>query len=81
MIDNGHLAGASLDVFDNVNEQSVVGNKDTLTKDAALGNLLVGKLANIALPANPATDATELKLFFIDKELANLWIAVTWTSA
>lgn len=51
-------------------------NKDSLTKDAAMGNLLIGKLTNIALPAQP--DAQQ-KLFFDVKEMSDLWIAVTWS--
>jgi hypothetical protein len=64
---------ASLAVFDNVNDQPAA----TLAKDTALGNLLVGKLVNIALLEKPAK---ELKLFFGDKDMADLWIAVTWSS-
>ena len=40
-----------------------------------MGNLLVGKLATIALPANPAG---ELQLFFDSKAMADLWIAVKY---
>jgi len=54
----------------------------TLNQDAALGNLLVGKLTGgatgIALPAKPEG---ELRLFFADKAMADLWIAVTWSSS
>lgn len=49
--------------------------EDTLVKDSSLGNLLVGKLTNIGLPAKPDGD---LKLFFNAKTMADLWIAVTW---
>lgn len=67
----------SLDVYDKVNDQPAAFKKDTLAKDPALGNLLVGKLSNIALPPNPVG---ELKLFFDDKTMEDLWIAVTWSS-
>ncbi len=40
-----------------------------------MGNLLVGKLTNVGLPAKPDGD---LKLFFDAKTMADLWIAVTW---
>lgn len=49
-------------------------NKDSLVKDAALGNLLVGKLTNIALPEPEG----ELKLVFDTNTMADLWIAITW---
>lgn len=69
---------ASLDVFDKVNDQPPAANHDTLAKDTALGNLLVGKLVKIASPAKPVG---ELKLFFNDNAMADLWIAVRWSSA
>jgi hypothetical protein len=47
----------------------------TLARDSALGNLLVGKLANNGLPTNPVG---ELKLLIDTKALSDLWIAVTW---
>jgi hypothetical protein len=46
-----------------------------LTKDAALGGLLAGKLTNIALPAN---SVGEMKLFFEDKVIKDMWLAITW---
>lgn len=67
---------ASLDVYDKVNDQPAAAKKDTLAKDPALGNLLVGKLSNIAVPTNPVG---ELKLFFDDKTMEDLWITVTWS--
>ncbi len=72
---------ASLGVFDQVNDQPAAAKKDTLAKDAALGNLLVGKLTGgatgIALPVKPVG---ELKLFFNANAMSDLWIAVTWSS-
>ena len=74
-------APASLPVFDKASDLSQAAKKDTLNKDAALGDLLVGKLTGgatgIELPANPEG---ELGLFFADKAIADLWIAVTWNS-
>jgi hypothetical protein len=49
--------------------------KDTLAKDPSLGNLLVGKLESIALPAQPTG---ELKLFFDEKAFGDLWLGITW---
>ena len=60
-------------------DDPAVSKKDTLVKDAALGNLLAGRLtggaAGIALPAKPDADLT---FFLPDKALADLWILVTW---
>ena len=39
--------------------------------------LLVGKWVHIAVPAKPVG---ELTLFFDDKMMADLWIAVQWSS-
>jgi hypothetical protein len=50
--------------------------KDTLTKVAFLNDLLVGKLANVPLPAQPTG---ELKLYFEDARLSDIWIALTWS--
>lgn len=67
-------ASASLDIFNN---QSAGAKKDSLVKDPELGNLLVGKLSNIPLPTKPVG---ELKLFFADRAIEDLWITVTWGS-
>jgi len=47
----------------------------TLTRDAALGNVLVGKLTQTALPSSPVA---EVKLFPDDNQIGDLWVAVTW---
>jgi hypothetical protein len=65
---------ASLDVSD---QNDATAQKDPLVKDVAFGNLLVGKLINTPLPTKPADT---LKLFFDDKTMEDLWIAVTWSS-
>ncbi|MCX7790913.1 MAG: hypothetical protein N2378_09765 [Chloroflexaceae bacterium] len=66
-------APASIDVADGAGNAA---RKDTLAKDATLGNLLVGRLTNIPLPDKPTGD---LKLYFDGADLADVWIAVTWT--
>ena len=63
-------------VFDRVNGQDAPANSDTLVKDAELGDLLVGRLMNIALPGNPVG---EFKLFFDDESIKDVWIAITWS--
>jgi len=54
---------------------SISEKKDSLNKDANLGNLFVGKLTNIALPSKPDE---KLKVFFGTNAISDLWIAVTW---
>ncbi|MDW8214020.1 MAG: hypothetical protein RMJ55_10715, partial [Roseiflexaceae bacterium] len=65
-------APASIEVADGA---SNAARKDTLAKDATLGNLLVGRLTNIPLPDKPAGD---LKLYFDSADLSDLWLAVSW---
>jgi hypothetical protein len=69
---------SSLDVFDTVDSAA---KKESLVKSQSFGNLLVGKFSNgatgIALPAKPTGD---FKIFFDDKNMEDLWIAVNWTS-
>lgn len=51
--------------------------KDRLEpNDPTLGKLLIGKLANVGLPPAPAD--VDLRLFFDNNALSELWIAVTW---
>lgn len=64
----------TLDVFDKL-KQSDAAAQDTLVKEQALGDLLVGELSHIALPARPVQD---VQLYFETNSLADLWIAVTW---
>ena len=65
---------ASLDVFEKA-DPGDTATKAILTRDAALGNLLVGKLTETALPSSPITEMT---LFLQTKEIGDLWVAVTW---
>jgi hypothetical protein len=69
------IPASLLDVYDKVNDQPAAAKKGTLAKDAALGNLLVGKLTNIGLPSSPVS---EVKFFLKDREIGDLWVAVTW---
>ncbi len=64
----------SLDVFDK-SDPSDATILATLANDAALDNLLVGKLTEISLPPSPVD---EMKFFLEDRELGDLWVAVTW---
>lgn len=65
----------SLVVFDKADQNDATGKKDTLAKDAALDNLLVGKLTEISLPSSPVS---EVKFFVEDRKIGDLWVAVTW---
>jgi hypothetical protein len=51
---------------------------DMLRRDGALGDLLIGELTNIPLPAAPVG---ALPLFLATKDLRDLWIAVAWAGA
>ena len=64
----------TLDIFNKIDDQG--GAVATLARDASLGNLLAGKLKNVALPVRPDG---EVKLYFVNKEIADLWFAVTWS--
>jgi hypothetical protein len=68
----------SLDVFD-ATARNAAARKETLTRDAVLGNLLVGKFSNettgFPLPERPEC---KLQLFFENKDISDLWIGVTW---
>lgn len=68
---------ASLHVADKMDKNDASATVDTLTKDAALGGLLNGRLENIELPVKPVG---ELKLFFDTNALSDMWIAVTWSA-
>jgi hypothetical protein len=73
------LLPPSLAVFGTVRDDPANATlPDTLAKDPALDNLLTGAFKNIPLPASPTSD---LKLYFSTKELADLWIAVTWSGS
>lgn len=69
-------APATITVADRADKTDDDTQKDTLTKDASLNDLLVGKLTKVPLPAQPTG---EFKLYFEDAKLSDLWIAVTWS--
>jgi hypothetical protein len=50
------------------------GNKDTLVKDASMGDLWMGKLTNVSLPAPTG----KFTLYFNDNSMEELWLALTW---
>ena len=66
---------ASVDVFDKADKAGANTKQDSLTRDAGIGNLLVGKFTNIGLPAAPEGS---VKLYFDDRALDDVWIAITW---
>jgi len=66
---------ASLEVFDRASKNDAATKKDVLNKDPSLGKLLTGRLVNIALPNKPVGD---LKLYFENRDMEDLWVAITW---
>ena len=70
---NAAMTARTMGVF----EATDAGNAktDKLARDPAMGNLYVGKLDQIDLLTKPVGD---LKLHFDAKEIADLWLAVTW---
>ncbi|MBS1789172.1 MAG: insecticidal toxin protein [Acidobacteria bacterium] len=68
-----------LDVFDEANKNGEA-RKDTLVKNPAMGNLLVGKLTNLDNRIVLPSPVGDLKLFFDDKTFDDLWIAITWSA-
>jgi len=66
----------TVNLFDKADK---TGNTDSLNKNPSFGNLLVGNLVKIALPA-ATTDATHppFAVFFDDNAMKDLWLAITW---
>lgn len=64
---------ATMDVFEKADTNDVT-TKATLEKD--VGSVLIGRFEDLALPAAPVGD---IKLFFNDKDLGDLWIALSWS--
>lgn len=67
---------ARIEVADRPDTNDAASKRDSLSKDANLGGLLVGSLSNVGLPARPVG---QLRLFFEDRAMEDLWIAVTWS--
>ena len=65
----------SVNVAEKLDKNDATAQKYPLSKDSALGNLLVGKLTNIGLPTKPDQ---ELKLFVDSNAFSDFWLAVTW---
>jgi hypothetical protein len=68
-------APSVIDVSDRADKSDAGTLRDPLTKFTSLNDLLVGKLTNVAPPAQPTGD---VKLYFDNPRLAELWLAVTW---
>jgi hypothetical protein len=55
------------------------GDKDTLGKDVSLGNLWAGKLTKLPASTKPISTSTEkFTLYFSDKSMEDIWLAITW---
>ncbi len=64
----------SMEIFE-TDDKNDTATRGTLTRDAALGNLLSGPFTS-GLPAKPDG---EIKLFTDANTLSDLWIALTWS--
>lgn len=53
-------------------------NIDTLSREAALGGLCIGRLKNVPLPQPVSDSVGRLSLWLDDNELDELWLVVTW---
>jgi hypothetical protein len=59
-----------------LNDAAGAANKDSLTKDPGMGNVVhIGRLSKIARPA-PLGD---VKLYFDSKAFKDVWLAVAWS--
>lgn len=67
----------TITVYDRADTEHNQAKHDDLKKNSSLKDLFVGTLTDVAKPAKPADD--ELKLYFEDAKLTDLWIAVTWS--
>jgi hypothetical protein len=68
----------------NNTETSPSGNQDKmdkLQKDVSLGGLCVGKLSKIPPPPPTSTEKEPFTLYFSDKTMVDLWMAVRWGNA
>jgi hypothetical protein len=72
---------ASIDIFQTAGPDNA--RRGTLARDATMGNLHVGTLTDLRLkqPNGELADKPtgELSLFFDNRALRDLWIAVTWS--
>lgn len=64
----------SLDIFDRADRSDPASMKDSLVK-GPLGDLLAGRLNNIGMPSTPVSP---LRFFLEDRQLGDIWLAVTW---
>jgi hypothetical protein len=65
----------SLGIADKLDKNDGSAKTDALAKDANLGDLLVGNLSKLGLPAKPDQ---EMKIFFETNAISDLWVAVMW---
>jgi hypothetical protein len=67
---------STVSVADRADKTDAGTVKDTLTRNAELDDLLVGKMTNVPAPAAPTG---ETKLYFENADLDDVLIAVTWS--
>jgi hypothetical protein len=66
---------ATLDVWGTGDVTDAAAEPDTLAAIDTLGGMLVGAFDKLPLPASPIGT---LRLYLDDRELEDLWVAVTW---
>jgi Tc toxin complex TcA C-terminal TcB-binding domain len=73
---------AALDIFDKADRNDVTARKDSIVRDAGMGNLLVGRFTEGAAGLRlPPGRVSELKLYVDDRAVDDVWLAVTWGGA
>ena len=71
----GRLSSAPININD---KPDLTGNGDTLAKNPGMGNLFIGALAKIALPAAVSNSSNSLTLYFDNNSMKDLWMSLTW---
>ena len=68
---------ATIQVADRADTTDAGTQSDTLTRDASINDLLVGRLSTVPLPPTPTS---ELKLYFDTVDFEDMSIAIMWTA-
>lgn len=66
---------SAVHVSDRLDKNDTSTKSDILNQDSNLGNLFVGKLTNVGLPARPHET---ISLYFDSNEISDMWIAIAW---
>ena len=66
---------SSIDVFDRKDRMDDAAKQDRIVHFASMNDLFIGQLTNINCLDKPTG---QMRLYFNDKSLSDLWVAVTW---